>query len=268
MKSVLIISLFSILPLAYGQEGSQWPPAEYNGMPGCNSRYEFRRLWRNNFIPEQYWECVSWGQPAASRNCPPATRFQDAWQTCVPYNQWEWTPYSDPPTKPCEQVNECDEWIGAPKEPEIPPWECPDVEPTTRTTPTMPTTPTTSPSTMTPEVESSTTTESPTMTTTTEATTTTTEAVTTSTQSPLGQCNGANVAQHRPGVTDCSRVPPREDCHVLTVGRRIPTRDPYVYFECNFWSGWIQQRCPGISCFDGGRSLCIHPQIWNNVCMA
>lgn len=92
--NLLIICAVLFASTVYGQAGMP----RSDGRPGCSIRYEFRRSWRNNFVPEQYWECRQWGQPAERRYCPEGTRFADSWQTCVPYMQWQWTPYSEPPT--------------------------------------------------------------------------------------------------------------------------------------------------------------------------
>lgn len=72
---------------------------QHDGQPGCQIRYEFTRRWRNNYDNSLYWECRLWSVPAEQRSCPPGTLFQDSWQTCLPAGMWEWTPYSEPPTR-------------------------------------------------------------------------------------------------------------------------------------------------------------------------
>lgn len=89
---------------------------ERDGRPGCGIRYEFTRLWRNNYNNTVYWKCELWRQPAHSVACASATLFQESWQACVPFHLWYETPHSDPPTSPesdfakeCEALDlECD----------------------------------------------------------------------------------------------------------------------------------------------------------------
>ncbi|XP_059622888.1 mucin-2-like [Phlebotomus argentipes] len=101
----------------------------YNdGQPGCFIRYEFTRLWRNNFDQHAFWRCERWGEGAVRHECPPFTSFQDFWQTCLPNDVWEWTPYSDPPTRPDEEIlDQC--------EPIENPTPCPTNPPITTPTP-------------------------------------------------------------------------------------------------------------------------------------
>lgn len=99
------------------------PP--HDGQPGCGIRYEFSRSWRHNLEPENYWKCTEWQQPADLKTCPPGTRFQDSWQTCVRFSDWEWTPYSEPPTRPYEYVDECVEILLDTDDPNQGPCECP-----------------------------------------------------------------------------------------------------------------------------------------------
>lgn len=102
--------------------------AEHDGQPGCFIRYEFERLWRNNFDQHAFWRCELWGVGAIRHDCPPHTSFQDSWQTCLPNDMWQWTPYSEPPTRPEEEVlDQC--------EPIESPTPCPTNPPIT-TTPT------------------------------------------------------------------------------------------------------------------------------------
>ncbi|GAB0099613.1 hypothetical protein DMENIID0001_155000 [Sergentomyia squamirostris] len=102
--------------------------ATNDGQPGCFIRYEFERLWRNNFDQSAYWRCERWGEGAVRHECPPHTSFQDFWQTCLPNANWQWTPYSDPPTRPGEQeVDQC--------EPLENPTPCPTSSPITTPTP-------------------------------------------------------------------------------------------------------------------------------------
>lgn len=111
-------------------ENHRWQVSTRDGQPGCRTRYEFTRFWRNNHQSGQYWECVSFGVPATIRNCPPATLFQDYWQTCVPETMYQWTPTYDAPSSPGDLVGPCQDWV------ENSVTECPPcvVETTTTTT--------------------------------------------------------------------------------------------------------------------------------------
>lgn len=98
----------------------RWQLSTTDGQPGCRTRYEFTRLWRNNLAPHQFWECTNFGVPAAVRECPPGTFFQDSWQTCVPEALFEWTPAYNPPSQPGDIFSPCQ-----PFEPEHSVTECP-----------------------------------------------------------------------------------------------------------------------------------------------
>lgn len=114
MKCLLILLICILAMSVSGQLNNNFQPpvAADDGRPGCATRYEFRRLWRNNLLPEQYWQCTQWQVPAQVRYCPVATRFQDAWQTCVPFKRWEWMPYFSPPTRPGDHfLEQCEEVI-------------------------------------------------------------------------------------------------------------------------------------------------------------
>lgn len=77
-----------------------WQLSTGDGQPGCQTRYEMNRLWRNNLHPDMYWECRTLGEAAVGRRCAPSTFFLDHWQTCVPGSMYETTPTYDPPSSP------------------------------------------------------------------------------------------------------------------------------------------------------------------------
>lgn len=247
MKTTLILAIGILATAVSGQVGPPLPeiPADHDGQPGCATRFEFRRLWRNNLVPEQYWECRQWQEPARVRYCPVATRFLDSWQTCVPYEQWLWTPYLEPPTRPFNAAqDECEELVLIPD-------EC-----YTQATTPNPTTQTT--------------TEQVTGGSTPSPTTTTAAPPVVPTEAPQEnrQCIGANNSQHWPGWVDCDRPPSSDSCNIYNTHRRIPTRDPYVYFQCTWNFGWVEMRCTNFTCFDTSRSFCVVPQAWRQGCRA
>ena len=216
------------------------PAPLHDGQPGCHIRFEFQRLWRNHFVPEQYWECVDWGLPARARKCPPNTLFQDAWQTCVPYTQWEWTPYMNPPTRPCEAHDQC---IGL----ETDGRESAEIEQCPVEAPTVPTTanPTT------PIWEVPTTDEG--------ANGEPIESV------PFFICPGSTEEQHTPGPMNCVR--PECTMEDWMSGRLFPTNDPTLYFKCGPGTGnvFIMQ-CAPETCFSVQDQVCVHFRKWTNVC--
>uniref|UniRef100_A0A1B0CKI3 Putative mucin-2 isoform x2 biarmipes n=1 Tax=Lutzomyia longipalpis TaxID=7200 RepID=A0A1B0CKI3_LUTLO len=109
--------------------------AVHDGQPGCFIRYEFERLWRNNFDQHAFWRCERWGEGAVRHECPPYTSFQDFWQTCLPNDNWLWTPYSDPPTRPGEQeIDQCEPIENPTPCPTSPPITTPPPEWNTTTT--------------------------------------------------------------------------------------------------------------------------------------
>lgn len=296
MKWLLIFGL-SLIAVTSAQVASR-PPADHDGQPGCGVRYEFTRLWRDNFNSSLYWRCEQWQVPARSIRCPSATWFQDSWQTCVPFHEWQWTPYSDPPTHPGSPPNEeCEELVIEQPEECIPVTTLPPpttVETTidvTSPTPPIVTTPETVPTTEDPCPCNPTTTTAPITTTTpdpcpcaetTEASTQspTTEWTTigtiplesstqeTTTPQAIIECAGATSAQHSPGIEKCLDPPPAADCNITSINRRLATRNPYVYFECSFNQGWVERRCLGVNCFAGAWSACVNPRIWNNSCQS
>lgn len=254
MKLVLIL-IIGLLATVSAQGGPPPPEltADHDGQPGCATRYEFRRLWRNNLVPEQFWECRQWQEPAQVRYCPMATRFQDSWQTCVPNGQWQWTPYYDPPTRPGNfTADECEEVVLAPN-------ECQPTEPVSTTTAVPMTTTTGLPGTgSTPNFDTTTTTV---LITTEWTPTTTTEA-----HLENRECIGSGSNQNWPGWVNCDLPPSASSCTVSSINRRIPTRDPYVYYQCTFQQGWVQMRCTDDNCFDAARNACVLPQAWRQVC--
>lgn len=302
MKWLLIFGI-SLIAVTSAQVVSP-PPADHDGQPGCGVRYEFTRLWRNNFNNGLYWRCEQWRVPARSVQCPSATWFQDSWQTCVPFHKWQWTPYSDPPTHPGSRPSEeCEELVIEGPDECIPVTTPPPTIVDTTTSPASPTppivttpetTPPTTPSTTpvtTPETTPTTedpcpcnpTTTAPTTTTPVpcpcEVTTETTQTPTTigtiplesstqetTTQQAIIECVGATPEQHSPGSDACLDPPPLADCNITTVTRRLPTRNPYVFFECTFNQGWVERRCLLANCFSAAWSQCVAPRLWNNSC--
>lgn len=237
IQSSALILLFAAVATA--QFNVDRPPvlADHDGRPGCQTRYEFRRLWRNNLVPDQYWECRRWNERAEVRYCPMATRFQDSWQTCIPITQWEWTPYIEPPTRAgVPSPYECEELIIDPPE------EC---NPTTTTS-----------------------TVAPTGTTTMSTGSTTTETgVTDSTAQPeIIKCAGAHPWQHSSGELECNQGPPSERCSIFIINRRVPTTNPYVFYECNYPNQWVRRTCSNDKCYDPSVRSCVTPLIWRNRC--
>lgn len=294
MNTSLLILVICVLTTVTGQvangNNGEIPVlvADDDGQPGCATRFEFRRLWRNNLVPEQYWECTEWQRPARLRYCPVATRFQDAWQTCVPANKWEWMPFFDPPTRPgdekyheqCEEViietpDECKPTEGTTTGPSVTTTgttQDPIITPPHETTlaPTTPETDTTTTSPVTPDVDT-------TVSVTTEWTTIgtipleqSTLEMTTATGAPelIFECVGAGASQHFPGWINCDEPPSADSCTATSVNRLRPTRDPYIYLECDSEIGWTRQRCPGSTCFDSARNTCVEPSSWRNTCRA
>ncbi|XP_055692557.1 salivary glue protein Sgs-3-like [Lutzomyia longipalpis] len=166
---------------------------ESDGKPGCRTRYEFSRLWRHGEVNNVFWECTNWRQ-ATARQCPKETFFNEWWQTCVPLQMWEETPFMEPPSSayddedPCEVIDiepECPINPQPTPKPTDPPTTAPVTSPesTTIETTTTETAPETTPEATTtetaPETTVPTTTPEVTTPTTTESTTTTTTEVTT-----------------------------------------------------------------------------------------
>lgn len=240
--------------LTWQADASNGPPnisPSDDGQPGCGIRYEFRRLWRNNQIPEQFWECKTWRHPAVRRYCPPGTRFQDSWQTCVPFTVWQWTPYFDPPTRPCETVDECQEVVINPPEPED--CECPPVTPPPDECECPPVTPPC-------------TTEDPNDTTWTPPTIPTTEDPSSTEESnPIGICPGATDSQHDPGTMSCAA--PQCTIQEWLTGTLWPTRDPIFFYQCGPGSGNLETKtCAPGTCFSFQDQVCVHPRNWRNDC--
>uniref|UniRef100_A0A1B0EXB9 Uncharacterized protein n=1 Tax=Lutzomyia longipalpis TaxID=7200 RepID=A0A1B0EXB9_LUTLO len=171
---------------------------ESDGKPGCRTRYEFSRLWRHGEVNNVFWECTNWRQ-ATARQCPKETFFNEWWQTCVPLQMWEETPFMEPPSSAYDDEDPC-EVIDI--EPECPidpqptpkPTDLPTTAPITspESTTVEITTPTTAPETTpeatttetAPETTVPTTTPEVTTPTTTESTTTTTEVTTQNPEDP------------------------------------------------------------------------------------
>ncbi|XP_059607769.1 uncharacterized protein LOC132255672 [Phlebotomus argentipes] len=103
---LLVLGLCVGIGVAEGFGGRPMPQSG-DGQPGCRTRGEFGRLWRNHEDPTRYWECVAWAQGAEVRHCAPYTQFQEEWQTCVPEHLWQWSPPMSPPSRPTDTVNPC-----------------------------------------------------------------------------------------------------------------------------------------------------------------
>lgn len=226
-------------------------PPPHDGQPGCGIRYEFTRLWRNNNEDGQYWQCTAWQLPARVRHCPSGTLFQDSWQVCVPFDQWRWTPYIEPPTRPYERVAQCEEVV-IETNPECIDCECPVCPDEQITTPITPTTPTgqTTPSTIP---------------TTPDGGGTTTPGNGGEDLDPMGVCPGASDSQHNPGTMSCFR--PECTMTQWLDGVLYPTRDPTHFFQCGPGTGnlFIMPCAPG-TCFSFRRQVCIHIRDWQNDC--
>lgn len=265
MQDLILVILLVSAVYSVSSEDRYGPPnirPSHDGQPGCGIRYEFRRLWRNNFNPEVYWECVHWRNPALQRTCPSSTYFQDSWQTCVPFTQWQWTPYSEPPTRPgCEAVAECEEIVVVPEPETECPWKCPNNN-QTMTTP-GPDIQTTS------EINLNVTSSSPAPNTTsivTEVPTTPEggEGGGTDTEG-MGRCEGASDYQHNPGTMSCFR--PQCTISQWQEGTLYPTRDPTHFYQCGpGTNNLFTMPCAPGTCFSFRHQVCIHPRDWQNDC--
>lgn len=106
----------------------QWRLSETDGQPGCRTEFELTRLWRHNFLPQQYFECIELGRAGVLRFCPPETIFQSSWQTCVPKTTFIYYPTYDPPSRPDvleHSVTECPPCETTPEEITTTPTVCP-----------------------------------------------------------------------------------------------------------------------------------------------
>jgi hypothetical protein len=68
-----------------------------NGQPLCIQE-EMDRLWRNNWDPTRFWQCVTLNTPAVMVICPTNTGFMESAQQCVSWSEWEWTFTCNPPS--------------------------------------------------------------------------------------------------------------------------------------------------------------------------
>lgn len=116
---MLLKTLCLLLLVSNLRASPLWQLSVTDGQPGCRTRYELTRLWRNNHDSHSYWMCSTLGEAAVSISCAPGTSFQDHWQTCVPSSSYEWTPAFNPPSSPD------DDWM------ENSVTECPPCEPIT-----------------------------------------------------------------------------------------------------------------------------------------
>ncbi|KAJ6645326.1 F-box-like/WD repeat-containing protein ebi [Pseudolycoriella hygida] len=66
-----------------------------NGQPKCNDAAELNRLWRNNWDPTSYFQCVTQGLPASLVRCKGA--FIESAQRCGDWLEWVWQTPFDPP---------------------------------------------------------------------------------------------------------------------------------------------------------------------------
>jgi hypothetical protein len=68
-----------------------------NGQPLCIQE-EMDRLWRNNWDPTRFWQCVTLNTPATMVICPTDSGFLESAQQCVSWSEWEWTFPCNPPS--------------------------------------------------------------------------------------------------------------------------------------------------------------------------
>ncbi|XP_055705685.1 peritrophin-55-like [Phlebotomus papatasi] len=209
--------------------GRPLPQSDEDGQPGCRTRREFGRFWRNHEDPTRYWECVAWAQGAESRNCPPFTQFQEEWQTCVPEHLWQWSPPLSPPSRPTDTVNPC--------EPLDLPTPCPPGQTTTPCPPCPPEGETTTLCPPCPDVPP----EEP----------------------PPGepQCVGPPPIT---GGLSCN-VPA---CTIDEFNRNVlfPSLTPTQFYQCAGVGFPVVMPCSPGTCFQFEQQVCVHPSNWTNTC--
>uniref|UniRef100_T1GP32 Chitin-binding type-2 domain-containing protein n=1 Tax=Megaselia scalaris TaxID=36166 RepID=T1GP32_MEGSC len=72
----------------------------HNGRSACSSQEEIdTKYYANNFDPTKYWHCEAMNVPATDKQCGVERAFHQKKRECVPWNQWQWFPYDDPPNK-------------------------------------------------------------------------------------------------------------------------------------------------------------------------
>ncbi|XP_053663764.1 uncharacterized protein LOC128712924 [Anopheles marshallii] len=99
MKVVLFLAVVALfVGLAYGQV-TGCVRDDTDGQPLCNAQEMTARLYRNNWDPTAYWECVTANTPATARRCPTEGMFSTATRTCINWFDWEWTPTCKPPSR-------------------------------------------------------------------------------------------------------------------------------------------------------------------------
>ncbi|XP_059619047.1 uncharacterized protein LOC132263344 [Phlebotomus argentipes] len=165
--SITVAQVILLIALCIGSGTSS---VSDDGKPGCRTRYEFTRLWRHSTVNENFWECTNWRE-ATPRQCPKQTQFHEWWQTCVPAQMWDETPFRSPPTSAYDDEDACEPLEFEPQCPLEPgpteptPEEPTTEEPSTDTTPDEPESttdnPVTEPSTNSSPEEPESTTENP-----------------------------------------------------------------------------------------------------------
>ncbi|ALC45863.1 CG14645, partial [Drosophila busckii] len=96
MKFALLLALF----LALGLCGVlAWD--QHTGQPGCQTEQEIQvgnyRHWKRK---NAYWKCVTLGTPASLQYCKNGEGYLDDVKSCVPWDEWYWTPTVQPPSRP------------------------------------------------------------------------------------------------------------------------------------------------------------------------
>ncbi|GAB0090089.1 hypothetical protein DMENIID0001_047650 [Sergentomyia squamirostris] len=208
-------------------------PLSDDGQPGCRTRREFGRFWRNHEDPSRYWECTAWATGAEVRHCPQFTRFQEEWQTCVPEHLWNWSPPLSPPSRPGDAVNPCEPLdLSTPCPPNGGPTPCPPCpdETTTVVCPPCPPEDPGTPENPPPE-----------------------EAV----------CWGPPPAN---GGLSCTAP----SCSFDEMNRNLlfPSRTPTQFFRCAGVGFPVIINCAPGTCFDFVQQVCVHPRDWSNSCSA
>ncbi|XP_055693627.1 uncharacterized protein LOC129796010 [Lutzomyia longipalpis] len=206
-------------------------PLNDDGQPGCRTRREFGRFWRNHQDPSRYWECTAWAVGAEVRHCPQYTQFQEEWQTCVPEHMWQWSPPMSPPSRPTDTVNPCEPLdLPAP----CPTTPCPPCPPdgTTTTTacPPCPPDPETPPEEPPPD---------------------------------NGLCFGPPPAN---GGLSC--LPPTCTADEMARNLLFPSRTPTRFYRCAGIGFPVTIECAPGTCFHFAHQVCVNPQDWENSCSA
>lgn len=77
------------------------PYTNTDGKPACIPAERQQGKWPNNFDPTRYWFCAPAPSTASAVDieCDAGEAFNAATLTCVPWGQWQWHPYVNPPSQ-------------------------------------------------------------------------------------------------------------------------------------------------------------------------